>query len=148
MKASNVLIEAIKRFEGFRGTAYKCPSGVWTIGYGHTVGVRHGDRMTEGEAERTLRRDLAHFEAFVDGLHVTSRQHCFDALVDFAFNVGCDALSGSTLLRKIRSCAATDAEIRAEFMRWTYATVAGRKRKLPGLVKRREWEADRYFNRV
>lgn len=55
MKASNTLIEAIKRFEGFRGTAYKCPAGVWTIGYGHTVGVKHGDKMTEGEAERQLR---------------------------------------------------------------------------------------------
>ena len=59
MKASNTLIEAIKRFEGFRGTAYKCPAGVWTIGYGHTVGVKRGDKMTEGEAERQLRRDLA-----------------------------------------------------------------------------------------
>lgn len=65
MKASNTLIEAIKRFEGFRGTAYKCPAGVWTIGYGHTVGVKRGDKMTEGEAERQLRRDLAEYEAFV-----------------------------------------------------------------------------------
>ena len=68
MKASNTLIEAIKRFEGFRGTAYKCPAGVWTIGYGHTVGVKRGDKMTEGEAERQLRRDLAEYEAFVDKL--------------------------------------------------------------------------------
>lgn len=147
MKASNVLIEAIKRFEGFRGTAYRDCANVLTIGYGHTVGVKRGDKMTEGEAERVLRRDLAYFEAYVDGLHVTSRQNCFDALVDFAYNVGCDALGRSTLLKKIRA-AAPDAEVRAEFMRWVYATVAGKKVKLEGLVKRRQWEADRYFNMV
>lgn len=145
MKASNTLIEAIKRFEGFRGTAYKCPAGVWTIGYGHTVGVKRGDKMTEGEAERQLRRDLAEYEAFVDKLGVTERQNKFDALVDFAYNLGCDALAGSTLLKKIRACA-PDVEVRAEFMRWVYATVAGKKRKLDGLVKRRKWEADRFFN--
>lgn len=145
MKASNTLIEAIKRFEGFRGTAYKCPAGVWTIGYGHTVGVKRGDKMTEGEAERQLRRDLAEYEAFVDKLGVTERQNKFDALVDFAYNLGCDALAGSTLLKKIRACA-PNAEVRAEFMRWVYATVAGKKRKLDGLVKRRKWEADRFFN--
>ena len=97
--------------------------------------------MTEGEAERQLRRDLAEYEAFVDKLGVTERQNKFDALVDFAYNLGCDALAGSTLLKKIRACA-PDAEVRAEFMR----SVAGKKRKLDGLVKRRKWEADRFFN--
>lgn len=145
MKASNTLIEAIKRFEGFRSTAYRCPAGVWTVGYGHTVGVKRGDKMTEGEAERQLRRDLAEYEAFVEKLGVTERQNKFDALVDFAYNLGCDALAGSTLLKKIRACA-PDAEVRAEFMRWVHATVAGKKRKLDGLVKRRKWEADRFFN--
>ena len=103
--------------------------------------------MTEGEAERQLRRDLAEYEAFVDKLGVTERQNKFDALVDFAYNLGCDALAGSTLLKKIRACA-PDAEVRAEFMRWVYATVAGKKRRLDGLVKRRKWEADRFFNIV
>ena len=100
MKASNSLIEAIKRFEGFRGTAYRCPAGVWTIGYGHTAGVKRGDKMTEGEAERQLRRDLAEYEAFVDKLGVTCQQNKFDALVDFAYNLGCDALEGSTLFEE------------------------------------------------
>lgn len=147
MKASNLLIEAIKRFEGFRATAYRDCANILTIGYGSTIGVKRGDKITEGEAERRLRRDLAYFEAYVDGLHVTSRQHCFDALVDFAYNVGCDALGRSTLLKKIRA-AAPDAEVREEFMRWVHATVRGKKVKLEGLVKRRQWEADRYFNMV
>lgn len=147
MKASRILIEKIKEFEGFRGTAYKCPAGMWTIGYGHTSGVMKGQKVTKQEAERLLLRDLIQYEAFVDKLNVTSQQHKFDALVDFCFNLGCDALESSTLLKKIRQCRSDD-EICAEFMKWVYSTQGGRKRVLQGLVHRRKWEADRFFNLV
>ncbi len=147
MKASRILIDALKRFEGFRASAYRCPAGVWTIGYGHTSGVKRGDKISEAEADRLLRRDLIACEAYVEQLNVTCKQEKFDALVDFCFNMGCEALEHSTLLRKIRHCA-PDAEVRAEFMRWVYATVAGKKRVLDGLVKRRQWEADRFFNKI
>lgn len=147
MKASRILVEKIKEFEGFRSTAYKCPAGVLTIGYGHTTGVKQGQKMTKEEADRLLLRDLIPYEAFVDKLNVTSQQHKFDALVDFCYNLGCAALESSTLLKKIRACR-PDAEIRAEFERWVYATVGGKKTKLPGLVTRRKWEADRFFNLV
>lgn len=147
MKASRILVEKIKEFEGFRSTAYKCSAGVLTIGYGHTTGVKQGQKMTKEEADRLLLRDLIPYEAFVDKLNVTSQQHKFDALVDFCYNLGCAALESSTLLKKIRACR-PDAEIRAEFERWVYATVGGKKTKLPGLVTRRKWEADRFFNLV
>lgn len=147
MKASRILIDALKRFEGFRASAYRCPAGLWTIGYGHTSGVKRGDKISEAEADRLLRRDLIACEAYVEQLNVTCKQEKFDALVDFCFNMGCEALEHSTLLRKIRHCA-PDAEVRAEFMRWVYATVAGKKRVLDGLVKRRQWEADRFFNKI
>lgn len=143
MKSSNILIAKIKEFEGFRSQAYKCPAGVWTIGYGHTVDVKPGDKISEAEAERLLRKDLIHYEAFVESLNVSQKQEKFDALVDFAYNLGCAALEDSTLLKKIRACR-PDKEIRAEFMRWVYS----KKKKLPGLVTRRQWEADRYFNLV
>lgn len=143
MKSSNILIAKIKEFEGFRSQVYKCPAGVWTIGYGHTVDVKPGDKISEAEAERLLRKDLIHYEAFVESLRVSKKQEKFDALVDFAYNVGCAALEESTLLKKIRACR-PDKEIRAEFMRWVYSN----KKKMPGLVIRRKWEADRYFNLV
>lgn len=147
MKASRILVEKIKEFEGFRSTAYKCPAGVLSIGYGHTAGVKIGQKMTKEEADRLLLRDLIPYESFVDKLNVTSQQHKFDALVDFCYNLGCASLESSTLLKKIRACR-PDAEIRAEFERWVYATVGGKKTKLPGLVTRRKWEADRFFNLV
>ncbi len=143
MKASYILISKIKEFEGFRSEAYKCPAGVWTIGYGHTADVKSGDKISEAEAERLLRKDLIHYESFVESLNISQKQEKFDALVDFAYNLGCAALEGSTLLKKIRACR-PDKEIRAEFMRWVYS----KKKKLPGLVTRRQWEADRYFNLV
>lgn len=145
MKASHVLIEAVKGFEGFSPVAYKCPAGKWTVGYGHTAGVRRGDRMTEEEARAALLRDLRPVEAAIDALGVTQWQWRFDALCDFAFNLGVEALRRSTLLKKIRACA-PDEEIRAEFRRWVWATVGGRKRRLPGLAERREWEIRRFFN--
>jgi lysozyme len=52
MTVSEDCINAIKQFEGFRSTAYKCPAGVWTIGYGHTGGVTAG--MTISQASATL----------------------------------------------------------------------------------------------
>ena len=105
--------------------------------------MKEGQKITKEEADRLLVRDLIQYEAFVERLNVTCKQEKFDALVDFAFNLGCDALEGSTLLKKIRACR-PDKEIRAEFMRWVYSG----KTKLPGLVTRRQWEADRFFNLV
>jgi lysozyme len=63
MKASSKLIESLKKFESCRLTAYQDGVGVWTIGYGHTAGVKPGDRITLYQAEQFLHEDLAKFEA-------------------------------------------------------------------------------------
>lgn len=139
MKASQTLIEKIKAFEGFRPEAYRCPAGQWTVGYGHTRGVYEGRRVTRAEADRLLREDLAPLEHYVTGLGLSLTQGQTDALLDFCFNLGTPALNGSTLLKKIRAGAPT-AEIQAEFRCWVYAG----GEVLPGLVKRREWEAERW----
>lgn len=139
MEASEVLIEKIKEFEGFVSLAYRCPAGVWTVGYGHTRGVYEGRRVNEEEAEELLREDLVPCEHFVDKLSVARTQGQFDALVDFVFNLGTERLQDSTLLRKIREGAPT-AEIQDEFGRWVY----GGGEVLPGLVRRRKWEAERW----
>lgn len=144
MEASRILIDKIKEFEGLRLSPYRCSSGVWTIGYGHTSGVTgRTPAITKEQAEKYLIADLRAYEAFVNKLNVTSKQCKFDALVDFVFNLGTEALSQSTLLKKIRACS-PDKEVRAEFMKW----VNSKGKKLDGLVKRRQWEADRYFDMV
>lgn len=145
MKASNILIAAIKQFEGFRSVAYKCPAGVWTVGYGTTRGVHQGTKVTEELAEAWLRSDLSLFEDGVAKLTagLNLPQHQFDALVDFAYNCGLSNLSTSTLLRYIKAKRST-ADICNQFRRWNKA---GGK-VLPGLIKRREWECNRWKNIV
>lgn len=138
MRASDILIEAIKGFEGFRAEAYKCPAGVWTIGYGHTGGVKNGQRVSPARAVELLLADLRSAEASVNRLGVAKTQGQFDALVDITYN--CGDMSKSTLVRKIRAGAGKD-EITKEFMRWVHS---GGK-VLSGLIKRRKWDADRFF---
>ena len=66
MKTSPKGIALIKEFEGLRLKAYLCPGGVWTIGYGHTTGVRPGMVITEAQAEKFLKEDLIVFEKAVN----------------------------------------------------------------------------------
>ena len=139
MKASELLIEKIKEFEGYSNTAYRCAAGVWTCGYGHTSGVTATTTCTRSEAERWLREDLAPIEAYLDSVPWIDTQGKFDACADFCYNLGLGAFKGSTLLKKIKAGAPTE-EIQAEFRRWVYA---GGK-VLKGLVRRREWEARRW----
>lgn len=90
MKISSIGIELIKRYEGCYLEAYKCPAGVWTIGYGHTKNVRAGMKITKVEAEQMLVQDLATYEAKVEKYNkkYAWNQNEFDALVSFAFNIG------------------------------------------------------------
>ena len=62
MKTSDRGIALIKSFEGCRLTAYLCPSGVWTIGYGHTEGVSKGQVITQEQADIFLKSDLEKYE--------------------------------------------------------------------------------------
>lgn len=138
MKTDKKGKELIKSFEGLRLEAYKCPAGVWTIGYGHTSGVKPGQLITEQEANILLESDLVKVDAAINEL-VTSKltQERHNALADFIFNLGIGNFKGSTLLRKINA-GANDEEIAAEFRRWIFS--AGKK--LPGLERRRATEAD------
>ena len=140
MKASDECIDAIKRFKGCRLKAYKCPAGVWTIGYGHTTGVHDGQVITEAQAESLLRGDLLTAELYLSEIRQIDTQGKFDACVDFCFNLGQRKLLNSTLLAKI-SVHASDDEIAAQFRRLVYAN----GKKLNGLVKRREWEVQQWL---
>ena len=102
MKTSQRGINLIKQFEGVRLTAYKCPAGVYTIGYGHTRGVQRGMRITEEEASAYLTADLLNSEKAVERYDSVYHwnQNEFDALVSFTFN--CGATNLRALLRNGR----------------------------------------------
>jgi lysozyme len=139
-KVSDICLNMIKEFEGFRGTAYYCPGGKLTIGYGHTgMDVHPGDVISKYWAEHLLKADLYDLEKEVESLGEWNQPQ-FDALVSFAYNLGFYKLKTSTLLKTIKDGGNMRA-IKQEFKKWVYA--GGEVQ--PGLVKRREWEAKRFF---
>ena len=129
----------IARFEGCKLKAYKCAGGVWTIGYGHTKGVNEGDRITQRQADDYLHEDITEVQNIVDK-YLPLTQGQYDALVSFIFNVGEANFNNSTLKKKMLANK-NDKTIGDEFSRWVYAN----GKKLDGLVKRREWEARKYY---
>ena len=141
MNTSPKGIAFIKEFEGLRLKAYQCPRGVWTIGYGHTAGVKPGMVITEAQAEEYLKADLIAFERYLNGLGLDLNQNQFDALVSFIYNVGTGNFFNSTLLRKVRANP-LDNSIMDEFLRWVYS----KGRVLPGLQRRRLAEMKLYFS--
>jgi len=141
MKTSHKGIALIKEFEGLRLKAYKCPGGVWTIGYGHTAGVQPGMVISEAQAEEYLMADLIASEKYLNDLRLAINQNQFDALISFIYNVGTGNFSRSTLLRKVRANP-QDNSIMDEFLRWVYS----KGRVLPGLQRRRLAEMKLYFS--
>ena len=138
MKTGAEGLALIKAFEGLGLTAYLCPAGVATIGYGSTgPHVKLGHTITRTQAELLLKLDLLRFESAIARLvTVPLNQNQADALISFAFNVGIGALEKSTLLRKLN-----DGDYNAvpsQLQRWNKA---GGK-VLPGLVRRRLAEGE------
>jgi GH24 family phage-related lysozyme (muramidase) len=146
MRVSQKGIDLIKKFEGIRLTAYVCPAGVLTIGYGHTGSdVKPGMRITEEEAEKLLWKDTESAQQTVSSF-VTAKlnQNEYDALVSFTFNVGPTAFVNSTLLRLLNH-GADRKVVAAEFGRWVKA---GGDEAIPGLVRRRDEEKKLFLEKI
>jgi GH24 family phage-related lysozyme (muramidase) len=134
---SSAGVNLVKSFEGFRSCKYKDAVGLWTIGYGHLIksGETFNHCLSQAQAVALLQKDLHSAESCVSSHVKTSiNQHQFDALVSFTFNLGCGALSSSTLLKKVN--ARQFSQCCAEFRKWVH----GGGKVLPGLVRRREAE--------
>ena len=135
MRISNEGLALIKKFEGCELTAYKCAAGVWTIGYGHTKGVKQGDTCTQAEADAFLEADVAWVLTAVERtvkVPLTGNQRA--AINSFIFNCGATAFRTSTMLRKLNAGDYKGAA--NEFPRWNKA---GGK-VIKGLVRRRAKE--------
>jgi len=137
--------DLIKRFEGCKLKAYKCPANVWTIGWGQTfypdgTKVKEGDVITQERADELFDIIINDFARMTDALVKSEvTENNFAALVSFTFNVGTGNLKKSTLLKKVNANP-KDPSIKAEFMKWTRANNV----VLKGLVRRREAEAKLY----
>ena len=137
MKTSLDGINLIKRFEGCELKAYKCPAGVWTIGFGHIKGVQEGDVITQADAHNMLVEELDEYEGYInDMVSVELNQDQYDAMVSWVYNLGGGNLKASTLLKVLN--AGDYAGVPAQMLRWNKA---GGK-VLEGLTRRRQAEAD------
>ncbi|HCM2254009.1 TPA: lysozyme, partial [Salmonella enterica subsp. enterica serovar Agbeni] len=121
--------------------AYQDGGGVWTIGYGHTRGVKQGQVINHEQADEFLDSDLRQVESCIsERVTVALNQNQFDALVSFVFNVGRQAFSDSTLLKKLNEGnyrAAAD-----QFTRWVYDN----DKFVQGLYNRRVAERDLFLS--
>jgi lysozyme len=139
----------IRKYEGLRLRAYICPSGLPTIGYGATFyengsRVQMGDVITIDRADKLLYLQVKLFADEVKRVVKSElNENMLGALTSFCFNVGGARFASSTLAKKANANP-NDPTIRAEFMRWT----RGGGKVLPGLVKRREEEANLYYAAV
>ena len=141
MKTSQAGIDLIKHFEGFRKEAYLCPGGVWTIGYGHTRGVRGGDVITERQAEDFLRKDLEEAEFIVEDLiSEPLLQNQFDALVSLVYNIGSGNFHDSTIRRLINAKCTEVRKLEHAWKMWKKSQGV----TLSGLIRRREAEFNLY----
>jgi len=137
----------IKAAEGKRLTAYLCPAGKWTIGWGSTSGVKRGMVITEHEAELRFAADVENAESDVCALvTVPLNENQLSALVSFVFNFGAEKLRTSTLLKKLN--AGDYAGAAKEFPRWKYSYIPKLKKSVPldGLVKRRKAEMEVFLS--
>lgn len=122
--------------EGRKYVAYKDVAGVWTVCDGHTGrDIVRGKTYTDRECDNLLWKDLQPAKKTVDSLvKVPLGEYQRAALYSFVFNVGSDAFSKSTLLRKLNR--GDHAGACEEMRRWVYAG----KQKWAGLINRREME--------
>lgn len=150
MKLNSQGYELIKTFEGLSLKPYLCSAGVPTIGYGNTF-YTNGVMVTIKDAPITQEKANEMLKVIADSfaLKVSKivpnnlTQNQFNSLVSFAFNLGVQALTNSTLLRLVK-INPNDANIAKQFLRWN---IAGGK-VVDGLTKRRIKESALYFSKV
>lgn len=138
-------INLIEQFEGFSSVAYKCPAGIWTIGYGSTmidgVPVVEGQVIIRQKALDDLYQRVAELAKQIDKLvDVDLTNNQLNALIDFCYNLGIGNFRLSALLKKLNQENYQGAA--DELLRWNKS---GGK-VLPGLTRRREAERDLFLS--
>lgn len=143
MNISDNGIALIATFEALREHAYADPGTggyPWTIGYGHTAGVKQGDVCTPEEAQAWLRNDAQSAVSCVNrAAAVSLNQNQFDALASLAFNIGCHNFDGSGLLKTLNAGDYQGAS--RHFSGWNKANGT----ILAGLSRRRQAEMELFL---
>lgn len=145
MFLSDIGISFLQAWEGLRLHAYADSGGIWTIGYGHTgLEAYNGASITQERATQLFKQDLRKAETVVNNaVKVPLKQHQFDTLVSFAYNVGTGSFRSSTLLQELNQ--GSYSAVPVQLKRWDKATVHGQLTRIPGLTNRRNGEIQLWF---
>lgn len=138
MSALEILIKLIKDSEGCQLTSYKCPAGIWTLGYGQTCEIKQGMTWTQQQADDDLiKTALAVLDRAVkySPILATANIEKLAAIADFIYNLGIGNYSKSTLKKQVD--AGNWLAASSEIKKWNKA--AGKE--LKGLTIRRGKEA-------
>jgi lysozyme len=139
LKLSALGLVAITAYEVFVGFTYKDSVGVPTIGYGTTVGVKMGDKITPERALARLNQDIDNiYAAGVQKCvnNVPLYQHEFDSFVSLTYNIGVSGFCNSTIVKRLKQKPPDYAGACEAIKMWNKA---GGK-VVQGLVARREKE--------
>lgn len=150
LKISETGINLIKQFEGCQLKAYKCPAGVWTIGWGTTEPVNgvkphQGMVITQAQADQLLINHLKTYENAVNKLGVSLNQNQFDALVSFCYNLGTGIFKGN-LITAIKG--GNWSNVASQMLLYNKARVGGILTELKGLTRRRQAESELFLKPV
>lgn len=138
--------ELIKKYEGLSLKPYKCPAGIWTIGYGTTVypngnKVKPTDEPITKDTASALLLNYVINEILpkIEDLHLTDNQN--KALVSLIYNIGWSAFAKSKCYKAIKT-----QDWETAFKNWDW--IKGGGKVLKGLVKRRAEEMALFFGDI
>lgn len=142
MEYSKQGLALTESFESCRLIAYQDVKGVWTVGWGSTgPSIVEGTVWSQDQADSQLVLDLTRAEHAVNTLvTVPMTQGVFDSLVDFCYNCGIGAFSGSTMLKLLNT--GQNDEAANEFAKWSHASGV----VVAGLLRRRLAEKEEFTN--
>lgn len=135
----------IEKYEGFSQIAYRCPAGVWTIGYGSTTWldgtpVKQGDTISHARAQQLMDAWLMG-NFFPKVRHVQLSKDQLEALSSLVYNIGWPAFEKSKCWKAIQK-----KDWETAFKNWDW--IKGGGKVLPGLIKRRAEEMFLFFKDI
>jgi lysozyme len=143
--------ELCKIYEGYKAKAYKCPAGVWTIGWGRTgTDVNESSPITTMLKEvewltNRLERDLVFLRNKLRPLILNANQEA--SLLSFMYNVGQGNFLKSSVFRILRESENKTLDTNQLVAYWKQWNKAAGK-VLPGLVRRRQAEVNLFMKQV
>jgi lysozyme len=149
MRPSDDCFTLIRKVEGLSLVSYQLNGG-WYIGYGHTdITIKRNQNISKFQSEQLLLKDVEFYSDYINGLNLNLSQNQFDAIISFCYSVKLTSFLTSKVLKLIK-LDPDSVDIKEQILKWKYITWYDdegnfQKIELPGLVSRRNLEAQLYF---